>query len=477
MIRTTAGIDLGTTTITALAERGGEVLARRTVPTPKEAVEIGEAARRAVRGLGVEGIEAVGITGQQHGVLVVDASLSPLTPFVNWQDRRAEPALEEARSLAGDPLPRTGCRLSVGYGVVTLFWMRKKGTLPAGTACTLMDWFAASLTGGKPVTEASCAASLGCFDLVRGEWDAPILDALGLPRSLFPPLAKAGSVVGTLTREAAVDMGLTAGVPVHVGIGDNQASFLGSVRDPASTVLVNVGTGGQVSAWSPDCKLAEEVEARPFPGGGYLLVCAGRCGGAAFAALGRLFDPAPQPPPRSGERESMHRFPVREGVSHESACDASERFAVPAAPLRHSSDSPSPKRGGGWGAGSSLDALVALAEAVPPGCDGLVCEPFFLGTRQDPSRRGAFTGIGAANLTPGHFARAVLEGMARAFADGYDRLKGLRGPAFSLAGAGNALRANPLLARLVGEAFGLPLVLSPYPEEAAFGAALSTRLT
>jgi len=119
-----------------------------------------------------------------------------------------------------------------------------------------------------------------------------------------------------------------------------------------------------------------------------------------------------------------------------------------------------------------IDALVALAADVPPGCDGLACEPYFHGSRHDPDKRASFTGITAANLTPGHMARAVMEGMARTFAASYHRLRGLRGPASLLAGAGNGLRANPLLCRMVEESFGLPLVLPAHREEAAYGAAL-----
>ncbi len=447
MIPTVIGIDLGTTTITALAvdTRTWQVIACETAPTPRLDTPPGrsesdaDAIVRAAGGL-LEKVRTdprspVGVTGQQHGVVVVDDGLNPLTPLIGWQDRRADGAvLEKARALVGDTSKRTGCRLSNGYGAVTLFALKEEGRLPRGTACTLMDFFVARLNGEPPVTDPTCAASLGCYDVVRGVWDAEILGALGLPPEMFPEVR-----------------------PTHTHLGDNQASFLGSVTAPDTTVLVNVGTGGQVSAYSPDFRLTDTIEARPFPGGGYLLVSAGLCGGASLAALTGLF----ATPPSDG----------LVGRVESSRPDSSPSFGVAALPEQHrraSKTRPDLQE-------TSQDPiadLVSLAESVPPGCDGLVCEPYFHGSRHDPAKRASFTGITAANLTPGHMARAVMEGMARIFAASYDRLKGLRGPAASLAGAGNGLRANPLLCRMVEEAFGMPLALPPHREEAAFGAAL-----
>jgi len=283
MIPTVIGIDLGTTTITALAvdTRTWEITASHTVPAPRLDAPPGRSESDAdaivAAGLGLLGRlppgAGVGITGQQHGVLVVDDDQRPLTPLIGWQDKRADGVvLERARSLVGDTAARTGCRLSNGYGAVTLFALKEEGRLPRGRACTLMDYFASSLHGTPPVTDPTCAASLGCFDVVRGGWDDEILRALGLPREMFPEVR-----------------------PTRTHLGDNQASFLGSVTAPDATVLVNVGTGGQVSAYSADFRIADAIEARSFPGGGYLLVSAGLCGGASLVALSALFL-SPLPP-------------------------------------------------------------------------------------------------------------------------------------------------------------------------------------
>ncbi|MGL4555575.1 MAG: FGGY-family carbohydrate kinase, partial [Gemmataceae bacterium] len=253
------------------------------------------------------------------------------------------------------------------------------------------------------------------LDVRKGDWDAATLDALGLSRAWFPDVVPAGTRLGRLTAEHAAAAGLPEGLPVFVGVGDNQASYLGGVRDPADTVLVNVGTGGQVTVHSERFHADDRVEGRPYFDGRYLLVSAGEVGGAAFAALRDFFRDI-----------------------------------------------------------DSLDWLVGRAGGVLPGCDGLRCEPFFHGTRREPGRTGAFTGVTARNLTPGHFARAVLEGMARTFDDSRHHLEAAAGRrAMTLVGTGNGVKANPVLARVIASAFGLPLHTPEHREEAAFGACLT----
>jgi sugar (pentulose or hexulose) kinase len=456
------GTDLGTTTLTVLAldTATGEILAGWTAANTAEittaadksrgfsewdARRIGEQACAGLRavadqlGQRREQIAAIGITGQQHGVVLVDEALTPRTPFINWQDRRGEQLdhgsgstyVARALELVGaEASRRTGCRLAAGYQGVTLFWLKETGALPAGvTACFLMDYFAALLTSRPPATDATCAASSGLFNLAAGDWDTASITALGLSRSLFPPVLLSGEPLGGLSPALAELTGLPAGVPVCVGIGDNQASFLGSVAERNATVLVNVGTGGQVTAYTEQLYCDALLETRPFPRGGYLLVCAGLCGGRAYAVLERFF-----------REVGVQLFGLTPGEA---------LYAV----------------------------MNRLAGQVPRGADGMRCEPFFTGTRACPEQRAAWSGISAENFTPAHLTRALLEGMARAFRTGYESIQRHSGSARRrLVGAGNGLRENPLLARLVAEEFGLALELPPHREEAAYGAALGAAI-
>lgn len=452
------GVDLGTTKITAVALDigNGDMVACHSVPNRAETTsatdkahghsewdarqitEIASACLRSVADQIRDRFEApigLGITGQQHGVVLVDDRLVPQTPLINWQDRRAnqpfpgsnETYVQRALARVGDNAPqRAGCRLAAGYLGVTVFWLKEAGLLPAAaTACSIMDYFAAALTGCRPVTDATCAAASGMLDVAASDWDRATIEALGLSPAMFPPVRPSGELLGPLKPDIAELCGLPAGLPVFVGIGDNQASFLGSVGDPAGAILVNVGTGGQVAAFSDQFVYDPLLETRPFPRGGFLLVAAGLCGGASYAALERFF-----------RQVGTQLFGAETGE-----------------PL--------------------YEKMNRLAAGVPPGADGLECEPFFTGTRARPGLRASLRGASATNFTPGHLTRAVLEGMARTVRDGYDQIIHHTGrPSTRLIGAGNGLRENVVLAQIVAEAFAMPMGFPHHREEAAYGAAL-----
>jgi sugar (pentulose or hexulose) kinase len=455
-------VDLGTTKISALAldVDSGLVVASRTMANQAEttaaadkdlgysewdALGIADLGCACLRGIAeqlgprLSQTLGLGITGQQHGVVIVDDDLAPLTPFINWQDRRANQGwgpgfsrtshtyVEHALELAGpDAAARTGCRLAAGYLGTTLCWMKETGVLPAhGIACFIMDLFGALLTEAKPVTDATCGASSGLFNVARGDWDAELIARLGLPQRLFPEVKPSGARLAGLAPAAAAKTGLPSGLPVFVGIGDNQASFLGSVGNPADAVLVNVGTGGQVAAYTPAFAFDPQLETRPFPRGGYLLVSAGLAGGAAYAVLERFF-----------------RLVAKELLDTDTAQPLFQR-------------------------------LNELAAKIPRGAAGLRCEPFFAGTRARPDLRGVWSGVSVENFTPAHMARALLEGMAETFRGGYDLVTRQTGKTRArLVGAGNGLRDNVVLAQLVADAFVMPLSLPRHREEAAYGAAL-----
>lgn len=452
------GIDIGTTTITALVldTGSGAVVALATMPNQAEitspadkargysewdVTQMADAACRCLRtaseqlGNRAEDIAGLGITGQQHGGAIVDDRLQPLTPLINWQDRRTQQPmpgreqtyLRRAQELVGEDAPqRTGCRLHAGFMATTLLWMRERGVLPErGTACLIMDYFAGLLTGRTPTTDATCGGSFGVLDLRSADWDMASLAALRLPRSLFPAARPSGERIGMLTPRMGEATGLPAGLPVFGAIGDNQASFLGSVARRRDSVLVNVGTGGQVAGFVEDFVYDPRLETRPFPRGGFLLVCPGLCGGRTYAAMEQFF-----------RKVGSDVFDIPEGL-----------------PL--------------------YATMNRLAASVPAGAEGLRCEPFFTGTRQDPELRASWTGMSPENFTPAHMARALLEGMARAFHTGYDAIRRhLPAAPQQLVGAGNGMRENAPLAEMVAGEFRLPLLVPRHREEAAFGAAL-----
>ncbi len=451
------GVDVGTTSLSGLAldSTSGRIVAQQTIPNDAARSYIGDEgllyaeldlarmqanlvrllAQLAAQLPASRTVRAIGLTGQQHGLALLNKDLTPALPAITWQDLRAlerVPDPEETylqalvRSAGGEvAFARTGCLPAAGYMGVTLYWLVRSGALPssAAYACLIPDAAVALLTGEPPCTDPTDAGSSGVFDIVSGAWDWPLIERLGLPRALFPPVRPAGSVHATLSPTVAEATGLGA-VPVCVAAGDNQASFLGSVQEPESSLLVNIGTGGQVSARVSHFVRLPEVETRAFFEGNYLLVGAGLYGGRAYSYLQDFFR----------------------------AVGSAFFDADPQADL--------------------YEAMNWLGAQIPPGADGLRCQPLFTGTRTNPNLRGSLTGLGPTNMTPGHFVRAWLEGLAEGLYALYESMQPAAGERQNLVGAGNAITCNPLLAEILAWRFGLDLHLAADVEAAALGAAL-----
>ena len=443
------GLDMGTTTITAvvLDVDTGEVITVQSAANVCEVTSVDDKkdgrSEWDVEGLALDvmkrtvdvagQVDGVGVTGQMHGMLVVDERGNSTGPFVGWQDRRGMDAFGEvtfveymqemAKNLG---VFERGCRPHPGYLGTTLFWLTQEGRLPDGAmASFLPDWIVSRLTNTDLVTDATNAAGSGLYDTVDGIWREDLIERLDLSVDQLPEVVKSGSPVGSVIREVSDVTGFLDGTPVCAACGDNQASFAGSVGDYTGSVLVNVGTGGQVSAYVPETKGTAELEARPFMDGGFLLVGAGLVGGRSYAWLRDFFRGIGQALYGGSEDEDLY------------------------------------------------EAMNQLAADVPKGSDGLICEPLFTGTRREPDRRGIWSGVGTSNFSPGHMTRALMEGLAKQFATLYGEMDQMGvGGRTALIGAGNGIRKNALLREILEDRFEMAMRVPRYTEEAAFGAAL-----
>jgi len=451
------GVDVGTTNIAVLVieTHSGTVKAVSVIPNNSEVtVEkdksmgrsewdaekatdlVFQAMAKTAAKIDPQKIKGIGVTGQMHGTVLVSHNGHPLTPFIGWQDKRCDEKIPEKDvsyidrmiELAGeDGFKREGCRPSTGYMGSTLFWLKENNALPEEptTACFLPDYVVMRMTDHGPVTDPTNAGSSGIFDVISRRWDYDLIRRLGLQEISLPEVRKSGEIVGELTAEASRKTCLPQGTPVSVACGDNQASFLGSVANRRSSVLVNIGTGGQVSVWVPEYVEAENAETRCYLDESYLLVGADTCGGSSYALLHRFF------------------------------LDVGRAFF------------------GARGNEDLYEEMTSHAARVPPGADGLRCEPFFAGTRLNPNRRAAWLGINESNFTIGHMARALLEGVASHFKTLYEyMLQSGVSPRTCLVGSGNGIRKNVLLAKIFSAAFNMPIKIPTNLEEAAFGAAL-----
>ena len=371
-----------------------------------------------------------------HGTVLVSHDGHPLTPFIGWQDHRCDENMPGSNKsyidrmielASKDGFKREGCRPATGYMGSTLFWLKENNALPdePATACFLPDYVVMRMTDHTPVTDPTNAGSSGIFDVIARKWDYNLIRRLGIQRISLPEVRRSGEIVGGLTAEASKKTRLPQGIPVSVACGDNQASFLGSVADRRNSVLVNIGTGGQVSLWVPKYVEAKNAETRCYLDESYLLVGADTCGGSSYATLHRFF------------------------------LDIGRAFF------------------GAKGNENLYDEMRRQAAKVLPRTEGLRCEPFFAGSRLDPNRRAALMGMSETNFTVGHVTRALLEGIAHHFKKLYgDMLQSGVSPRRCLVGSGNGIRKNSLLAEIFSDTFNMPIKIPMNREEAAFGAAL-----
>ncbi len=359
------------------------------------------------------------LTGQMHGIVYVDAAGAAVSPLYTWQDGRGDQSLRDGVSYAQSLSAATGNRLATGMGMVTHYYNTVNKLVPrsAVSFCAIHDFVAMRLACAcAPASDATSAASFGCFDLAAGGFDYRALQHAELDLAFLPKVA----------RGTPEPLGVLSGtsIPVFPGLGDNQASFLGSVADFDASVLVNVGTGSQISLFTKDLRMIDGLDTRPFPGGGFLLVGAPLCGGRSYAILKEFFD-------------KTFRFFTGKGLEN-----PYERM-------------------------NAIDYEAIAAK------DRLRVRTSFAGSRMEPELRGGIDNIAIANLTPETLIAGFVDGIAGELHDFYELLPlDERRQRRILVGSGNGVRRNPLLRNVFERKFAMSLVMPRHEEEASLGAAL-----
>ena len=351
-----------------------------------------------------------------HGIVYTDRNGSAVSPLYTWQDGRGNLPDFDGRTLCAILSEKYGVKAAKGYGMVTHLYNVRKGLVPAEAVsfCTIADYLGMTLTGkSRPMLHISQAAGMGLYDPTANDFQRDIAEAAGMDLSMLP----------AVTPEI-IQMGTFHGIPVSVSLGDNQASYIGSVTDGENTVLVNVGTGAQISVLSSQYYEGHGIEPRPLTKSKFLLVGATICGGAAFAAL-----------------ESFFR-----------------EYAVAAG----APDVP------------QFEVMKRLLEQQQTQTESWKVQTTFAGTRENPNETGMIEGISTSNFHPASIIRGVLNGMAQELYDLYTTIQNGTGIAKSrLIASGNGVRRNTALQNILQDRFGMPLEVERNEEEAAFGAAVS----
>ena len=379
------GLDIGTSGVRALiVDSGGRRLGKGEVKHPLLSSRPGYAEQRpldwwhgtvtataaALAAAGVDGVDGIGLSGQMHGSVLLDAELSPLRPALLWCDSRAAgDATAVTESVGRTEIIRAAGNLPMpGFTAPQLRWLARAGELGAARSvlCT-KDCIRAWLTGNV-ATDPSDASGTGLFGL-EGAWNEDLVRAYGVDPALLPPVIESSEEAGRLTRTAAAELGLAQGTPVAAGAADNAAAALGSGVISPGKLLLSVGTSGTIVV----------PVAAPLPD------TTGRC---------HLF---------------RHAF---EGTWYSMAVVLSAGGAL--SWWQSVIDRP-------------IEELAAAAATVPPGSEGVIMLPFLSGRRMpelDPAARATFSGMSLSHGTA-HLTRAVMEGAGYALAEGLECIRDL----------------------------------------------------
>lgn len=437
-MRTILGIDLGTSSVKAMlfdAEQG--VIAVRAEEYGVDIAHPGwaqqspalwwESLVRVLRWLeshyreAYRSVCAVGYSGQMHGMVLTDAKGQPVRPAVIWLDQRAGRQLEEiGAALSEEDMGNVFCnRVSSGFAFPSLLWVREQEPEIFARAAHFLspkDYIRYKMTGeiGAEVVDAS---STTLFATGERDWAWEVIDRFHLPPQMFPKVHESADIAGTVTAQCEAQTGLPAGIPVIYGSGDQPAQSIGNGVIGPGRIISNIGTGGQISAFSSRSAYDKKLRTNTFCHAirnAWTIFGATLCSGMSLSwAKNKVF--------RAGSYEE-------------------------------------------------INAAVA---AVSPGADGLIYLPYLSGERtphMNPDARGVFFGM-TLGQEQGHFLRAVMEGVTYSLRDCLGILQELGVDAPEIIASGGAT-ASPQWMQMQADILGKPVRVSRVKEQACLGSCL-----
>ncbi len=433
------GIDISTTGAKALLiEVDGRVISSATTPltlsTPRQLwaeqhpadwwLGAVQSIRQALKEAGVDGtaVSAIGLTGQMHGLVLLDSAGEPLRPAILWNDQRTAVQCDEIRRRIGKErlIQITGNDALTGFTAPKILWVQQNEPEIYSQIQHILlpkDYIRYKLTGRYATDRAGGAGTI-LFNLKTRTWSEEMLEKLGIPAEWLPPTFEGPEVTGAITAEAAAETGLAVGTPVVGGGGDQASQAVGVGAVKPGIIALTLGTSGVVFATTeaplvePDGRLHAFCHA--VPNQWHFM-------GVMLSAAGSL---------------QWYRDTFAPDISFQ-------------------------------------DLIVEAAD-ISPGSEGLFFLPYLTGERTphpDPLARGAFIGLTVrhkrANIT-----RAVLEGVAFGLKDSFELIQsaGL-GQIEEVRISGGGAR-SPLWRQILADVLEEELVTVNTTEGAAFGAAL-----
>jgi xylulokinase len=434
------GVDCGTqsTKVVVVDVDGGRVLGEASRPhrldegeggrreqDPGQWIEalrgaLGEAVARA--DLDARAIHAIGISGQQHGLVALDAAGEPVHPAKLWCDTETaawNAALVERLGGATGCLDKLGLVLQTGYTASKLAWLREMHPEAYGCIATLLlphDYLNFWLTGER-VTEAGDASGTGYFDTRTRRWRHDVLAEIAPeldPERVLPRLIASHEPAGTLRGEVARELGLTDGVLVSSGGGDNMLGAIGTGNIRPGLMTLSLGTSGTLCAYSPEPVVPDSAMVANFCAshGGWLpLVCTMNVT-SATTRIRELF-------------------------------------------------------------GLELTAFGERVAAAPIGAEGVTLLPFFNGERVPmlPEATASLDGLTSVNTTQANLCRASMEGATLGLRYGLEQFGTLAESVREIRLIGGGARSG-VWRQMVADVTGCRVICPEVTDAAALGAAL-----
>jgi xylulokinase len=442
------GIDIGTTGCKALLiNSDGSVVSSSTVEYPlftsrplwseQNPEDWWRATRESIRdvlersGIDAHQISGIGLTGQMHGLVMLDAHGAVIRPCILWNDQRTMDECVQITKTIGLSrlLELTGNPVLPGFTLPKIIWVRNNEPESYRKTSKVLlpkDYIRYRLTG-EFYGEVSDASGTSLFDVRRRRWSGEMLGALSIPSTWMPDVTESTVASSRVSRAAAGSCGLIEGTPVVGGGGDQAAQAVGMGIVNEGTVSVTIGTSGVVFAASAKYRREREGKLHAFchaiPGMWHLM-------GVMLSAGGSL----------RWYRDTL-------------CLEERERAA------REHRD--------------AYELLTEAASGVKAGCEGLLFLPYLTGERTpypDPHARGVFFGLSLRH-GKAHMTRAVIEGVTYGLRDSLELMRSLGISVKEIRSSGGGARST-LWRQILADTLQASVALLNVAEGAAYGAAL-----
>ncbi len=449
MAEAVIGIDVGTSgTRCLLVSRDGALISQATAPhsishprpswSEQEPAQWWQAAIKAIKealagsGLGARDILAVGLSGQMHGLVLLDDENQVVRPAILWNDQRTAAECSEIEEGFGRAhLLEVACNPALtGFTAPKIRWVQKSEPDSWRRCAHILlpkDYVRFCLTG-EYATDVADASGMLLLDIRKRNYSEELLSFLNIDARLLPGVFESPEITGRVSADAAQATGLAEGTPVVAGAGDQAAAAVGNGIVRGGAICATLGTSGVVFA-ATDEPLIDSPEGRvhtfchAVPGRWHVM-------GVVLAAGGSLQW-------------------VRNELAEAEIAAADERGI------------------------DVYEVLCDQALAAAPGAEGLIFLPYLTGERSpinDPHARGAWIGL-TIRHGKGHLVRAVVEGASFAMRDCLEVLKELGGSVRHVRLSGGGATSG-LWRSVQASVYNHPVSLLEVSEGSAYGAAL-----